>query len=153
LRVLFSPLGLAQGSLFTAIVLLRPDHVVVVTSAEAAGNLAGAVEGARAHHPSFTVEQWLLADPFAGFLEGRRLARRLAQKWGCRRDCEFIVNLTGGTTVMQDALKQLAQLLGAREVAVVDRRPPEAQRRKPLVIGELVELPPADVGEEGPAEI
>jgi hypothetical protein len=29
-----------------------------------------------------------------------------------------------------------------REVAVVDRRNPEEQRRSPLVVGELVEVPP-----------
>jgi len=36
MRVLFSPLGLSKGSLFTAIVQTRPDHVVVVTSKEGA---------------------------------------------------------------------------------------------------------------------
>ena len=55
--------------------------------------------------------------------------------------------VTGGTTVMQDCVRSVADILrGAakpvREVAVVDRRSAEDQKRSPLVVGELIEVAP-----------
>jgi uncharacterized protein (TIGR00288 family) len=141
-KVLFSPLGLSNGSLFTAIVLTRPDYVVVITSGEAARNLDSVLTAARRHHPNFQVEHHVLEEPFADFVAARRLARELAQAWAERKGWQFIVNLSGGTTVMQDCVTYLAHLLGARLVAVVDRRPSEEQLRDPLALGELVEVPP-----------
>jgi hypothetical protein len=49
--------------------------------------------------------------------------------------------------VLQDCVRSVADILRAkgrdvREVAVVDRRTAEEQRRVPLVVGELVEVPP-----------
>ena len=142
MRVLVSPLGLSPGSLFSAIVLTKPEHVVVLTSALGQRGLEASVAAARSRGPAFTVEAHSLADPFAGFAEGRQLARRLAARWRERDDLEVVANLAGGTTALQDAVKCLADLLGAREIAVVDRRSLEEQRQDPFVVGELVDVPP-----------
>lgn len=143
MKVLLSSLGLSYGSLLTAIALTQPDHVVVITSAQAKVNLDQVLAAARAHQPNFTVECHLLDDPYADFRGGRRLAAKLASVLIREADCQFIANLAGGTTVMQDAIKCLADSLGASEVAVVDRRPPGEQRESPLVVAELVEVPRA----------
>jgi len=143
MTVLFSPLGLAYGTLYSAILLVRPRRVVVVTSPQAVGNLFSAVDAARFYHAPFEVQTHLLDDPLAGFAEGRKLARHLVTAAGG----DNIINLTGGTTALQDCVRSVAILLRAenkavREVAVIDRRDADDQRRTPLVVGELVEVAP-----------
>lgn len=142
MTVLFSPLGLNYGVLYSAILLVRPMRVVVVTSPQAIGNLHSATDAARFYHSNFEVETHMLDDPFAGFKEGRTLARLLCASAGKSN----VVNLTGGTTVMQDCVRSLADRLrglekNTREVAVIDRRGAEEQSRVPLVLGELIEVP------------
>jgi hypothetical protein len=143
MTVLFSPLGLNYGFLYSAILLVRPQRLVVVTSPQALVNLYSAVDAARFYHTAFEVETHLLDDPLGGFVEGRRLARFLVAS----ADGENVVNLTGGTTALQDCARTVADTLRTqerhvREVAIVDRREPDEQRRVPLVVGELVEVPP-----------
>lgn len=142
MTVLFSPLGLSYGTLYSAILLTRPARVVIVTSPEAIVNLHATLDAARFFHRSFEFETHVLLDAQAGFDEGRALARFLAKSGGE----ENIINLTGGTTVLQDCARSVADALrrggqGAREIAVVDRRDYLEQRRAPLVLGELVEVP------------
>ena len=148
MRVLFSPLGLSKGSLFSAIVTTCPDHVVVVTSKEGAKLVNEIVAQAkswlkispsleRSEATSFTFEVHTVSDPFISFLEGRQLAQALALKKGS----ENIVNLTGGTTALQDAVQCIARLISAKEIAVIDRRPYEQQQAKPYVVGEVIEIP------------
>ena len=142
MKVLFSPLGLNYGVLYSAILLVRPSRVVVITSSQAIGNLHSAEEAARFFHFKCEVEPRMLDDPFAGFREGRTLARLLCAS----AHDENIVNLTGGTTVMQDCARSLADNLRSqdklvREVAVIDRREADDQKRTPLVVGELIEVP------------
>lgn len=144
--VLFTPLGLAYGSLYSAILLVRPQRVVVVTSLQAIVNLHSAVDAARFYHSKFEVETHLLADPLAGFVEGRSLARNLAKS--ASENGENVINLTGGTTALQDCVRSVTDVLrilelDVREIAVVDRRDADEQKRVPLVVGELVEVPPA----------
>jgi hypothetical protein len=143
MTVLFTPLGLAYGALYSAILLVRPQRVVVVTSAQAISNLHSALDAARFYHAMFEVETHLLDDPLAGFGEGRALARFLAVS----AEGDNVVNLTGGTTVLQDCVRSVADILRdqdkpVREVAVIDRRDATDQKRTPLVVGELVEVPP-----------
>ena len=93
MTVLFTPLGLAYGTLYSAIMLVRPRRLVAVA------------------------------------------------------DSDNIINLTGGTTALQDCVRSVADILRAqhravREVAVIDRRPTHDQKRSPLVVGELVEVSP-----------
>ena len=143
MTVLFTPLGLAYGTLYSAIMLVRPRRLVVVTSPQAVVNLHSAVDAARFFHSRFEVETHLLDDPLAGFGEGRKLARYLVAS----ADDDNITNLTGGTTALQDCVRSVADILRAqdkavREVAVIDRRPADDQKRSPLVVGELVEVSP-----------
>jgi hypothetical protein len=141
MTILFSPLGLNYGVLYSSILLVRPARLVIVTSPQAIGNLHSAIDAARFFHSKFEVETHMLDDPLAGFREARTLARLLCAS----ADGENVVNLTGGTTVMQDCMRSLIENLrsrnrGVREVAVIDRRPPEDQKRSPLVVGELIEV-------------
>ncbi len=154
MTILFSPLGLAYGTLYSAILLTRPQKIIVVTSPQAVKNLHDALDAARFYHGKFEHEAHILEDPLAGFDEARRLARRLARTPGA---CN-IINLTGGTTVLQECVRSVADILRrgdaradpemalkeikVREVAVVDRRAPSEQARHPLVVGELVEVSP-----------
>ncbi len=143
MTTLFSPLGLAYGTLYSAILLTRPQRVVVVTSAEAVINMHATLDAARFFHSPFEYETHVLKDPQAGFSEGRQLARLLVA--GAGED--NIINLTGGTTALQDCVRSVADILRRdgqkmREVAAIDRRDILEQRRSPLVVGELVEVPP-----------
>ena len=143
MRVLFSPLGLSKGSLFTAIVRTRPDHVVVVTSQEGAKLVDEIVAQAKSVlNTDFTFEVHTVSDPFTSFLEGRELAQALAHKKGS----ENIVNLTGGSTALQDAVQSIVRLIDAREVAVIDRRPYSDQQANPYVVGEMIEVPKISIG-------
>jgi len=158
MTTLFSPLGLVYGTLYSAILLTRPQRIVIVTSPQAEKYLHDALDAARFYHGKFDFEAHILEDPLGGFDEARKLARRLAQA-----PCECnIINLTGGTTVLQECVRSVADILrrdnvigaqvlepGAplkpikiREVAVVDRRAASEQARHPLVVGELVEVSP-----------
>lgn len=143
MTTLFSPFGLSYGTLYSTILLTRPARVVVVTSAEAVLNLGTTLDAARFFHTHFEWETHVLGDAQAGFIEGRTLAPFLAASAGD----ENIINLTGGTTVLQDCVRSVADILrsegkNVREVAAIDRRDIIEQRRAPLVVGELVEVPP-----------
>ena len=143
MNIFITPLGLSYGALYSGILLTQPDHVIVLTSEQAAQNVSTVVEAARKIHPNFTVEVHTISDPFVGFVDGRRLASELAHRLHTSSAHQYTVSLTGGTTALQDAAKCLADLLGAREIALVDRRSIDEQRANPLVVGELVEIPPA----------
>jgi hypothetical protein len=139
MRVLFSPLGLSKGSLFTAIVKTHPDHVIVITSEEGAKLVMEIVAQARSLlNKDFTFEVHTVSDPFTSFQEGRKLAKALAMKKGK----ENIVNLAGGTTALQDAVQYIARLISAKEIAVIDRRSYTQQQANPYVVGEIIEIPP-----------
>ncbi len=146
MTVLYSPLGLAYGTLYSAILLTRPQRVVVITSPEAVKNLHAALDAARFYHSRFSHETHVLDDAMAGFDEARCLARELVLTAGKTN----IINLTGGTTVLQECVRSVAYVLrraqdenhAVREVAVIDRRSAGEQARHPLVVGELVEVSP-----------
>jgi hypothetical protein len=142
MTVLFTPLGLAYGTLYSAILLTRPSRVVIITSAEAISNLHATLDAARFYHSSFEFETHVLADPIAGFKEGRALAKFLASS----AESENIVNFNGGTTALQDCARSVAEILRrenktVREVAAIDRRDMLEQRRSPFVVGELIDIP------------
>jgi|ETNmetMinimDraft_25_1059894.scaffolds.fasta_scaffold75365_2 hypothetical protein len=140
ITTLFAPLGLAYGSLYSALMLTRPQQVIVVTSQQAGQYLPLVVEAVKSTLPQLRVEQHTLSDPFSGFVEGRELAQRLAQQATEKN----LACLTGGTTALQDTIRTIALLTVAQEFAVVDRRPVDLQRSQPLVVGELVPIPPVD---------
>jgi hypothetical protein len=142
MTVLFSPLGFNYGVLYSALLLVRPSRVVIVTSKQAIIHLHPALDAAKFIQSKFEAETHMLDDPFGGFEEGRLLARLLAASAGTQN----VVNLTGGTAVMQDCMHSISDYLRAadktaREVAVIDRRYSTEQKKTPLVVGELIEVP------------
>lgn len=143
MTTLFSPLGLSYGALYSTILLTRPARVVVVTSPEAIFSLGATLDAARFFHTQFEWEGYVLEDAASGFGEGRALAPFLAAAAGS----ENIVNISGGTTESQECVKSVAEILrrdgkNVREVVAIDRRDLLEQRRAPLTLGELVEVPP-----------
>ena len=142
MTVLFSPLGFNYGVLYSALLLVRPSRVVIVTSKQAIVHLHPALDAAKFFHSRFEAETHMLDDPFGGFEEGRLLARLLASSSGTQN----VVNLTGGTAVMQDCMHSISGYLRAenksvREVAVIDRRNAAEQKKTPLTVGELIDVP------------
>ncbi|MDP6999501.1 MAG: hypothetical protein QF569_25785 [Candidatus Poribacteria bacterium] len=144
-KTLFAPLGLSYGSLFSAVALTQPDRVIVVSSRQASQNLTLVVEALAAIDCHCPIELHTLSDPFTGFLEGRQLAKKLAQKEATEHN---IVCLTGGTTALQDAIKTIAIFTRADEMAVIDRRQIEEQRANPFIVGEMVKIPKLDLALE-----
>jgi len=143
MTVLFSPLGLACGTLYSAILLTRPARVVVITSPEAIPHLDSTLDAARLFHTHFEWESHVLDDAHSGFRESRVLAQILAGTAGQTN----IVNLSGGATALLDCVRSIADILWregreVREVAAIDRRDIFEQRREPFVLGELIEVPP-----------
>jgi hypothetical protein len=140
-RLLVTPLGLSPGVVYSAVRLTRPTTLLVITSASAEAQLAVALEKA-ATQPRTLVR--LMADPHAGFREAAGVLDADVHAALQAAD-EVLVNITGGTTVMQYVVQRIAetaQSLGVptRRFALVDRRPFEAQRADPYVLGEIVWL-------------
>lgn len=142
--ILITPLGLAPGLLFSAVRLVAPDAVVIITSGQGAALVPEALARAGFAGQWHAVE---LADPHTGFAETPRVqAKVLDLLRGAGPDTGIVVNYTGGTTAIQYVVTRLDEELRAagwtvRRVALVDRRLPEEQRREPYRVGELVDLP------------
>lgn len=141
-RLLVTPLGLAPGVLYTAVSRLAPDEVMVLTSAQGVARVTEALT--RAGGQDLPCQILLLDDPYAGFQEiddliNSDLRQQLAGAG------EVIINITGGTTLLQYVVELIgaeARSLGVpvRRVALVDRRTKEEQRINPYVAGEVIEL-------------
>ncbi|MBI4517321.1 MAG: TIGR02221 family CRISPR-associated protein [Deltaproteobacteria bacterium] len=161
-RLLLTPVGLSPGVLYSGALHVKPDRFLIVASREAAPRIPEALANAAAGKWPYQV--LCLQEPHLGYREidqhvGKELDRLFATA------AEVIVNVTGGTTVMQYAVERLAaraRRLGAavRRCALIDRRSPEEQRANPYVLGEIVWLdnddkeaspsssPAGDAGEE-----
>jgi CRISPR-associated DxTHG motif protein len=150
-RVLVTPLGKSPGVIYTALVGLKSDRVLVITSAEAEPLLVEARD--RAGWALDAVTVFRVQDPHACFGEVSAVlewARPVVL--GAR---EVLVNITGGTTAMQYLAERVAAdaaRLGipTRRYALVDRRSREDQEREPYVTGECVALA-GDAPPDGPA--
>lgn len=149
--LLVTPLGLTPGLLYSAVKRTQPATALVITSSQGRARLDEALRAAGSELAPVVRE---MDDPHAGFREIRRLlddeVRRLLIASRL-----VILNLTGGTTVMQYVVERIgaeAARLGVpvQRVALVDRRTPEEQRANPYVLGDLVRLEdeplPADDG-------
>jgi hypothetical protein len=148
--VLITPVGLSPGVLWTALQKVEPDFLLIMCSPQSQASLErflGHAGSQMYEHRQFTVCR--VEDAFTGFDESydalkRALEVKLAafDDW---YDLEFVVNLTGGTTCFQYTVERIARELEAagrkvRRVALIDRRPPEEQRKDPWVVGEIIEL-------------
>ncbi|MEW6399733.1 MAG: TIGR02221 family CRISPR-associated protein [Bacillota bacterium] len=140
--LLLAPLGLSPGLLYTAVLRLKPDCTVVVTSQQGADLARQAVARAEAGEPLTVLT---VKDPHTGFAEAEGVIERLVEQVMQQPPEEVWVNLAGGTTALQyivtragERMQGMVPLL--RTVAMVDRRPPEEQHANPYILGDLVEL-------------
>ncbi|MCL6649062.1 MAG: hypothetical protein K6U89_12085 [Chloroflexi bacterium] len=144
--LLVTPLGLSPGVLYSALKLLQPASLMVVTSATAAPRLEEAIEQAGARDLPLLVRQ--LDDPYLGFRQVDQLIDPEVDR-ALINARQVVLNLTGGTTVLQYAVERIgrrAQQLGLplRKVALVDRRPLAEQQAHPYVVGDAIELEAED---------
>lgn len=139
-RLLVSPLGMSPGALYSALVCLKPDALLVVSSEEAQKNMKDIVERARFNGDVYTVT---VSEPYIGFKEKDRVigeSRSVVYAYD-----HVYFNLTGGTTVLQYLVQSIYESMPEmgrqiHRVALVDRRGVEEQREAPYVLGEIVEL-------------
>jgi hypothetical protein len=139
MKLLVTLLGPSGATAFHAILHERPDRIVLVTNANAKAEWRRLVEALAARDVSTAgVDVRNLADPTAGFQEARLLACSLSERM--RRDLEVVVTLASDLPALQYAASELARIVGAREIAVVDRRSADEQARDPFGAAEVVDV-------------
>jgi hypothetical protein len=136
---LLSPLGLSPGLLYSALMTIKPQRLVLLTSAEGEHFLAEIIRRADYHWP---VEVVQVDDPFNCFNQAGQKVDEVLNLIG-RSPC--VVNITGGTTALQFIIQRADTALekaGAQVhyVAFIDRRSIQAQKDDPWVVGELVSV-------------
>jgi CRISPR-associated DxTHG motif protein len=148
LTAVISPLGNSAGLLYTVVHALKPDVLICVTSAQARRGGEVAIERACSEGQTLRSPVWIeIADPYTGFkeIDGRVPWAQLAELLAPNDSIDAVLNLTGGTSVLQYCAERVAGQLKhlgipIRRVAAVDRRGPAEQQAKPFVVGEIVEL-------------
>lgn len=140
MKILLTPLGMSPGLLYSALCLVQPDALALLTSATAIKNLEAIF--VRTQQPEY-IESIILEDPFAFSADANAITEQLvkfANEIAPLR--EWVINITGGTTAMQYCLqgiqKQL-ELSGEKVTvaALVDKRSRAEQTVEPYVIGEI----------------
>ncbi|MCE7894059.1 MAG: hypothetical protein DYH12_30900 [Sorangiineae bacterium PRO1] len=138
--LLVSSLGKSPGLLYSALLEVKPTHLLLVTSASSREALAEIRERAAS---SAELVEVVVERPFHEF----DAARRAFGAKGPRREELLTVldacgarfaNLTGGTTAMQASVEWLAREAERldrrmRRIAFADARTPDEQRREPWV--------------------
>ena len=153
-RLLVTALGLSPGLLYSALTVLEPQTVLVITSEKGAVSLPAVAQ--KAGFPEGAIVQLLLEDPFTDYRAAERAFKRgprdQADDAGPRRSqllglldahSEIVCNVTGGTSVLQVNLEWIIEEAtsldkNVRRLALIDRRLPEQQRADPWVKGEVV---------------
>lgn len=144
-KLLLTPLGTSPGLLLTALVRVQPDVVVVVTSQLAAERIPEAV--AKSGYQG-QMKYVAVKDVFGGFQEAREVrgaAAEAAREMLGDGGFDVVVNLTGGTTVLQYLVERAVDHFrnegcNVKRVVMVDRRPYEEQQKDPYVVGEMLEI-------------
>jgi len=136
---LLSPLGLSPGLLYSALMTIKPQRLVLLTSAEGEHSLAEIIRRADYRGP---VEVVRVDDPFNCFNQAGQKVDEVLDLIG-RGPC--VVNITGGTTALQFIIQRAGSALENRGVqvhyaALIDRRDVQAQKDDPWVVGELVRV-------------
>ena len=146
--LLVSPVGRSRGALFTALKKVQARWLLPIASQDTVGSVEEIV--ASAGFSGETLPPLVMNDPHAGFEEipalvgENAVSPELANK--LLNGAQVVVNLTGGTTVMQYLAQRVAEMadrklgLPTRTMAVVDRRSREEQEKNPYVEGEVVWL-------------
>lgn len=139
---LVSPIGLSPGALFSALVHTQPQRLILVAgpaTIRSSDAVLNAYLAARKSKP--VVEPVVVEDPLGGFVEARERALALAEQLR-ESGTDVVVNLTGGTTVLQYCVLCAGLAMpGSRFVAVTDDRGRDAQVAVPFVLGKLVDVP------------
>lgn len=159
--VLLTPLGLSPGVLYSALLHTRPNRVLVLTSRQAATEAQEAVMRAgytpisgtnaegRAYsstpggYPPLRLQIVTVEDPWKTTHLPEDTREKLLQ--GVRAARELIVNITGGTSLLQYHIEWAARQaeaagIACRRIALIDRRDPASQRAEPWVAAEMVDL-------------
>ncbi len=141
-KVLITGMGASFGLLYSAVRLVQPDTVVVVTSSKFREKSIEACKMA-----DFVSDEDLhiveMQDVFCGFNETSTIIDFVWPK--IQHAGSLVVNLTGGTTAMQWVMQAIyershAANLSVERVAFVDRRPAVEQQQTPWCLGEIVEI-------------
>lgn len=135
---LLSPLGLSPGLLYSALVLVKPQALVVVTSRDAEARVEEIIEKSAYQGEKLVLK---VEDAFICFDKAGAIVRQVIKASGPAD--RWVINLTGGTTGLQYIIQRTGDQLRSyghkvRYVALVDRRPVLEQRENPYVVGELV---------------
>lgn len=145
-KVLVSPMGASVGLLYSALMLTKPDRVIVLTSEKFKDRVSDVCEKASFSDMS-KVSTSVINDPFSGFDESERLVSEVSSLLSDSSEC--IVNFTGGTTAMQWAMQAIYEKLhndfkdssaNLTRVAFIDRRPSTEQQSDPYRVGEMVNI-------------
>jgi hypothetical protein len=143
-RLLVTPFGLSPGLLLTAVHHVRPDRMLVITSAQGLTLLPEAVARAGFSGDPDRLVKLVLGNPWSGYDEVEPALNK-ALDGDLLGVSEVVVNLTGGTSLLGFAAQRMGEklqrfALPVRRVALVDRRSPEEQRENPYVVGEMIEM-------------
>lgn len=138
-RLLVAPLGHTPGSLYSAILGVKPDHLVVLTSEDAEGAIPEVLEQAEYSGP-VEVIKWV--NPWAGFLEIRDFLKDPKLSGPLLQAGQSFVCITGGTTCLSHGAGEVHQWcrrhhLPSRRFALIDQRPPQVQKAEPWVQGQV----------------
>jgi len=136
---LLSPLGLSPGLLYSALMAIQPQRLVLLTSAEGEHSLAEIIRRADYQGPVDVVH---VNDPFNCFNQAKQKVDEVLDLIGCS---PCTVNITGGTTALQFIIQRAGSALEkagiqVHYVAFIDRRGIQAQKDNPWVVGELVRV-------------
>lgn len=136
---LLSPLGLSPGLLYSALVIIQPQCLVVLTSAEGEHSLTEIIKQADYRG---TVQVVLVDDPFDCFDQANQ---KVDDMLGLIGHSPCAVNITGGTTALQFIIQRAGLALEkagvpVHYVAFIDRRDIQAQKDDPWVVGEMVSV-------------
>ena len=139
MKILLSPLGLSPGLLYSAVMLIKPQKIVILTSEAAQACLPEIMDRCGFDGEQETI---IIDDPFLAFDQWERIQPVVEM---IAEADEVWVNITGGTTALQYLVQKAARSLTAhgrvvRTVALIDRRGVIEQKNQPYEIGELVVL-------------
>lgn len=136
---LLSPLGLSPGLLYSALMTIKPQQLIVLTSAEGEDSLDSIIQ--RADYHGF-INIVRVEDPFNCFNQANEKVKEILENINYN---PCVVNLTGGTTALQFIIQRAGTALEnagveVQYIALIDRRGVQAQKENPWVIGELVRI-------------
>lgn len=141
-KLLVTPMGASPGLIYTAVSLVKPEQVVIVSSERFKSAAFEACHKGGIQSKS-QIQFITMKDVFAGFNEARTIAREVEKNFVLAD--KILVNLTGGTTALQWVMQVVYENakqknMPVERIAFVDRRPALEQHENPWQVGELIEV-------------